>query len=752
MLIIVSNLASAARNVESKRECATCHIMWLDEFKRKDVTTLIPYEPKPVTQSGRQDVSSTERMCFSCHDGFVLDSRFMWQDETHSHPVGIKPSKKIKIPTSQGKTIFPLNDDGKIYCGTCHSAHGVDWGNKISPIFLRVENIESSLCLACHLDKSTGSKEGNHPIFKKPTQQPEGLLEAGAKFADDGSVICQSCHKVHGGKQKSMLIKSNVKAELCYSCHKDKRGLVNSKHDMTVMEPEMKNNHGDEVKKTGPCSACHVPHGADEPGLWARNISPKEKDRAAAKCVTCHTEGGVAKDKLTGVHSHPVNLALDKLGIDVDPQGWKSQHDWAQGNDAPLELPLFDKQGQRTHNQGRISCLTCHDPHNWSVEENLKKVVNPKNSEGDGNSSFLRIAQGQDSKLCMNCHIDKRSITQTTHNIDPLNNKTDTCSHCHAVHNAKGITLRNRDLGSGKSTIESWCKNCHQKDGLADDKLIGEHSHPLGVRPKQLAKGSALPLFDKAGKRNQHDGLVDCASCHNPHQWTPQTAKPSKNKATEKEGDGSNSYLRLAANHDSKLCVSCHKDNGLVIGTDHDLNVTAPDATNGLGQSAHQSGVCGQCHAVHNPLLKNNLWSQKLGEGHDIKEQQCRGCHNKDGVAKEKVPLALQHPEEVMAWSEETRQLPNNNSLPDVPVYNKDGEKAGAGFISCPSCHNPHQWNPREEVVGKGENIEGDALTSFLRNANSERILCADCHGKDSLFRYKYYHGKTSRKQHPLYR
>lgn len=755
LLLLLANHVNAAREVSAKRECATCHIMWLDEFKRKDVKSLIPYDPKPVTKSGKQDVSSTERMCFSCHDGFVLDDRYMWKEDAHWHPTGVKPPKDMKVQKIKGKRVFPLNEDGKVYCGTCHSAHGVDWSDRDATIFLRIKNVESKLCLGCHEKKGAGPKTGNHPVFKTPAQKPKELIAAGGKLGSGGKVICQSCHRPHGGKQEAMLVISNEKAGLCYTCHKNKRGVVDSKHDMTIMAPDAKNIYGDNVTQTGPCSACHVPHGGKGPGLWARNIPQEEADKTAAMCTTCHTKDGIAKDKLPGTHSHPLNLELDKLGISVSKKSWLSDHSWATGESAPESLPLFDKHGQRSNKGGRISCPTCHDPHNWSVREELKKVADPKESEGDGNTSFLRIAQDKDSKLCINCHVDKRPIRQTTHNIlEPEGNKTDTCTHCHAVHNAKGFALRGRDKGPGKTAIETWCKDCHKDDGLAKDKVLAEHSHPLGKHPDQSVKKAGLPLFDKEGKRTEHDGLVDCASCHNPHQWTPTIPKPVTDIAEQKEeeGDAASSYLRITANHNSKLCLSCHKDKGLIAGTDHDMTVTAKASTNAQGHKTDRSGICGQCHAVHNPAMENNLWARKASEGNDVKEQQCRSCHNKDGIGKQKVPPALQHPKEVMAWSGETRQLVKNKKIPDIPVYEKDGIEAHVGFITCPSCHNPHQWDPRKKQAGNGKNLEGDALTSFLRNSNSEFIVCADCHGKDAIFRYKYYHGKTSRKDYPLYR
>ncbi|MEW5944396.1 MAG: hypothetical protein AB1710_11215, partial [Pseudomonadota bacterium] len=43
-----SPVAHAARDISPQRECSNCHIMWLTDFNRTDVTTLIPYNPRPV--------------------------------------------------------------------------------------------------------------------------------------------------------------------------------------------------------------------------------------------------------------------------------------------------------------------------------------------------------------------------------------------------------------------------------------------------------------------------------------------------------------------------------------------------------------------------------------------------------------------------------------------------------------------------------------------------------------------------------
>ncbi|MDP3686529.1 MAG: cytochrome c3 family protein, partial [Sulfurimicrobium sp.] len=214
--------AEAARDISPQRECANCHIAWLVDFNRKDVTPLIAYNPRPVEATGKQDVVSTDRMCFSCHDGFVLDSRFAWQNRQNFHPIGVKPSDKVKIPTAEGKMVFPLNEDGKVYCGTCHSAHGVAWGDKHATVFMRMKNADSAMCMACHLERGTGPEEGNHPIQKKMKDTPHALMEAGAKIGIGGTVICQSCHRVHGAPEKKQLLVRNANSELCGICHADR--------------------------------------------------------------------------------------------------------------------------------------------------------------------------------------------------------------------------------------------------------------------------------------------------------------------------------------------------------------------------------------------------------------------------------------------------------------------------------------------------------------------------------------------------
>ncbi len=729
--------------------------MWLTEFKRKNVTPLIPFDPQPTVDTGKQDVVSTERMCFSCHDGFVLDSRFLWKERKHTHPVGVKPPPGMEFPTREGKTLFPLNKDGKLYCGTCHSAHGVDWKQSESPIFLRMKNIESSLCMACHIDKTGGPRHGSHPLFKKPEHIPAELRKAGSRFTHDDTIICQSCHRVHGSPTERLLVVDNRQSGLCAQCHSDKAAVIGSKHDLSIMAPDTVNSLNNKPQTKGPCSACHIPHRADSWRLWAR---PRDKkmDPVSSACLGCHTKNGPAHKKTLGGITHPVNKTLDVLGIRATITRWFDKLGRKVPSGPIKPLPLFDKQGKPAVKGGQVSCATCHDPHRWSA---LKKTppTDPRKLEGDGNSSFLRIANGGDSKLCTNCHRSQSVVALSKHNLAISDSKAKNvagqrvaqsglCSACHQPHNGTGARLWARSLKQvpGKG-IEPLCLSCHRDGAPAKDKQTGKHSHPLHLDRHRIGANTQLPLYRSNGQPDDKKGGIDCATCHNPHQWQPGNPLSKAGADADVEGDATTSFLRLPAAHEPELCLDCHLDKRPVLGTDHDLSVTAPEAKNALDQTVTESGECGTCHRVHQAILGLRLWAREPGDTQDPTANLCLSCHREDGVAKAKVPEKWKHPPRPVTPT-------GGPANPVPPVFGQDGRPATTGRITCPTCHNPHQWQADNPRGGTGKNREGSVLNSFLRVDDTRHFLCSYCHGEDSLFRYKYFHWDKSREKHPLYK
>lgn len=853
VLLLLTTSQSFGREMQAQRECATCHVMWLDTFRIQGAVTLIDSIPMDeIVGAG----AAEEKMCYSCHDGFVLDSRHLvWTN--YRHPVDVMPSKNIKFPKREdGTIIFPLNVNGKLYCGSCHTAHGVAWEGKTEdiPVFMRGSNKDSSFCKMCHQRKRGGAPSGNHPIDKTSIHLPEKLFRAGGKEGSTKNrVICQSCHMVHGAKEKKILItknensqlcgichsdrytrdlpdarkqlthpvnitsekieiseaakklgsktgsggeiicqtchqphnavkgngilvKDNYDSSLCRQCHVDKNVIMETKHNMQKTSPASTNIKGQSPFKGGPCSACHLPHRGRGPKMWAQEISGDE-DIVSDMCKGCHAEGKAGGKKPIGDHSHPVNAEIQKVG-------------------GKTSLPLFDTEATAvtTENQadGKVVCSTCHNVHQWNWKNPKKAAI----EEGDGTNSFLRMPAAPAPDLCIDCHQDKKYVVKTDHDMritssDSSNikgenvEKTGVCGTCHMIHNAPvKAKLWARELSGKGDIIAQICTSCHNAEGPAKKKLIGEHTHPTGkpvsyinitisddgawshpyleaLPQDERVELIPLPFFDEEGNKVA-SGEVSCGSCHDPHQWNPTEFKEGKGRNLE--GDGTNSFLRLSNDPDSGLCKNCHVEKRSVAFSKHNLKITAPGDKNIEGRSAKKTGICSSCHLPHNGTGPK-MWARKADERGDSVERLCKGCHKKGGAAEKKLTGDHSHPvgksirnigiEPVSrnSWriaSNDSKESADKEALIALPLYSRDGKKVADGNITCGSCHDPHQWDPntypREALVKTGDATKsmkkhfadfvkrikkenGDGTNSFLRISNApDSGLCKNCH------------------------
>lgn len=149
---IVDSAVEPPRNPSSAKECAICHYRWVDTFFIDGKgTDLVEYQSEMVV--------SKPEMCFSCHDGSVVDSRAKVYNDLR-HKINEPPPATMNIPK-----IFPLDKEGNMQCATCHTAHGVSSEMGIEKtIFVRTSNKNSDMCRMCHTDKDGGIDTGNHPI------------------------------------------------------------------------------------------------------------------------------------------------------------------------------------------------------------------------------------------------------------------------------------------------------------------------------------------------------------------------------------------------------------------------------------------------------------------------------------------------------------------------------------------------------------------------------------------------------------
>ena len=703
-VLLLAVTPADAREMSSKRECSVCHVMWLDEF-RSAKETLIPWQPGNVLMKHTQGVVSSEDSCYACHDGYVNDSRTItWKG--NNHPAFVKPSKKITIPDK-----LPLSNKDEVYCGTCHTPHISAEVENETPLqntsFMRVNYSGSQLCAMCHPDKADFTRTNGHSLEEIPWDLPAALKEAGSKGGADGrTMVCQTCHRVHGARGEKISVMPDTSAMLCTACHTQQAGIEGTRHDLRLHK---KSDGSEAVYKWGTCGGCHSPHDAKGKRLWNRDIGGAHP--ASGMCLSCHQDGPDAVARGIGRYSHSVDRRPAKIPSDT--------------------LPLYLTDGRPSTNQGKVQCFTCHNVHRWSPDDDSK--LPPENGQGHGGNSFLRIANTGDSALCRKCHPDKDSIMGTSHNMvysapEAENSHAATaatsgpCSACHLPHNAQGWKLWARPLAAGNPATQT-CLSCHDNHPQRPGKTIGR-SHPVEVS-LSTDTPAALPGYAQDGGMVK-GGSLQCGTCHDVHRWQPGTSAPPADPKTA--GDATNSYLRVDNSDDAALCVACHPQNARVAATEHHMMKMAPQSLNSLDARA-DSGRCSGCHVPHQATM-DRLWGLAPGPGEDPVTRRCASCHQTDGLAKDKVVNDNSHPVGRKVDKQNRWTTPGRDGQAVLPLYSApDGQ---SDLMVCTTCHNAHIWSPIAKKSRPGPtNMEGDTTTSFLRRANNANSsLCRDCHSE----------------------
>ncbi len=168
-------------------------------------------------------------------------------------------------------------------------------------------------------------------------------------------------------------------------------GIEGSKHDFTHESW----SDGDA------CGACHTPHTPEPPQaapLWDADADlnrtfgtslsgDARPGNGTLICIRCH-DGTIARDTISG-------QAKERFRHKQHPGLFHSGH---QTSDHPvgIEYPDFDDQfhpastvtakGAVALPDGRVECISCHDPHNHAGEKLMLVISNAR------------------SALCLTCH------------------------------------------------------------------------------------------------------------------------------------------------------------------------------------------------------------------------------------------------------------------------------------------------------------------------------------------------------------
>lgn len=520
---------------------------------------------------------------------------------------------------------------------------------------------------------------------------------------------------------------------MCYSCHNgpimDSRAIIadGAQHPTVYERPEEKARHQrqgqrqDEIPELFAlarpsalalsCANCHTPHtNSDGQVLYAghRNAWLRVPNRDGDLCERCHASRGkgTRQAHLGHPHSgknHPLGIALSSPPH-PEASGYPSDPELQHG------LPeVLKRKGAALDSQGRLICQTCHQIHGGYGEAQL--TVLPTEA------------------LCTACH--RRQASQSKQEarrkgVHPIGVELDepvtlggetinkvTCSSCHRVHDGTpGTSL----LPAGIQQASALCQNCHKRQH-AEGKDDARHKH---VHPVNLKLEKAVEV---AGKKRE---TLDCLSCHAVH-----AGKPNTPALVEEHREG-------------ELCRPCHEKHLLVVGSDHDLRITAKDSRNHFEQSPQEAGVCGSCHTMHRGKELGEMFLSAVrrvghpeqpveGRGHRTEFQRdklCLNCHqdHPQALARKKVVEAFSHPyQQIILQSKE------------LPLLQPNGNTADVGAIGCITCHDPHVWKPGDSTRHR-ENQEGDAQSSFLRQSRPEKTFCLSCHGFAVRLKFLYFH------------
>lgn len=493
---------------------------------------------EPLADPGA-DPAEAGGNCLQCHDGLVNDSRHVWDPSLDHHPVAVKPDRAIPA-------FYPLDDQGRLTCTTCHSPHGTASRADVEAVateadrdallphartvepFLRVSRRDSALCLGCHGDAphegaltDLGLGGGGHPVG--PALATAMARRPGGAGFDPAREQCLTCHAVHGAAGDH-LTRGEADGRLCVGCHEGQADAART-HPMGLtgggVHPAPKVGAGLPLDDGHPtCATCHDIVGGRGEALLR---SPAGGE---ALCATCH-----AVDLGGGHATRGACLTCH------DPHG------------APVERALVHASGTPTA-ADPLGCLGCHGP----------GAAGAARPGALGHPVDGAVHGGGEALTCASCHLDVHDPAVTARDggcadchaaqatPGPAHGGA-TCLSCHPAHRASPLAR----AVPGAHPASAPCLTCHAPGTPGEGEKLAAWTHPDlffrpdGVRWTPLA---GLPLYgdDGAPVPAGQNGALACGSCHVTHRADLPEVKD---------------HLRRPGWEDA--CASCHGDDALVL-------------------------------------------------------------------------------------------------------------------------------------------------------------------------------------------
>jgi len=338
------------------------------------------------------------------------------------------------------------------------------------------------------------------------------------------------------------------------------------------------------------------------------------------------------------------------------------------------------------------TCFGCHDRSSFTqkyvhapLEKGCETCHNPHKSD---NPSLLVM---EADALCLSCHQAEQEGFIQAHRGYPVRSG---CLQCHTPHSGNREKLLkknihqpvdrgecnschmvNKEVISTKNTTDRLCLDCHDKPA-ADRKSSHQPYLEERCTSCHLVHASDDPLLLAAPEE------MICLTCHK-QGMPPEPEKPKSAQEDTKSETGEKGPVIRSTHEPVKngLCIQCHnghdsqqerllkQDPRTLCFTCHDKAVFT-DITNSHPADPEKS--CATCHKPHESENSALLINEQA--------QLCFSCHRKE--AEERGRLSLHQP---------------------FAVGN------------CTGCHSLH----------------GAAEKHYLKKANRDGALCAECHKKN---------------------
>ncbi|MBW2258820.1 MAG: hypothetical protein JRI25_30155 [Deltaproteobacteria bacterium] len=457
------------------------------------------------------------------------DDRFVWDSELERHPEGIVPDRELP-------TFFPLDEQGRIVCSTCHSPHGVSTVEEV-----RVAHTSGDV------HKLVRHAPGQEMFTRKGRTHPVGpeLIEALEEREDTGeggdlglppgiTGGCLTCHAVHGATHAG-LSRGADQGEVCMACHRES-GDPARNHPLGLdlgrdFRVPRKTADLPMTRQGHTCRTCH-----DLVGGIGDHMIRVPMD-GGLLCISCHEP-----EKASGPHGSK------EVGDPLPCVGCHQVHD---GNPKARLLRTLGSATSRDP-QG---CLYCHGAGGRFAEAGVRpgKLGHPVDVE-DLSCAKCHDEHQPDLDLpsCRSCHEEEgveedRGGHGACHEEEGVEEDRGghggaECLDCHPMHRA---SPRYVATDVELNPVSRRCLGCHAPgtDGSEDHVTLYEHPLPIfkpdGTRWSPLGK---LPLFDSRGNQviSGQNGELTC----------PDAEKPGDN-------------LRIPGWQDA--CSACHGADALLI-------------------------------------------------------------------------------------------------------------------------------------------------------------------------------------------